>query len=79
MWLFGVCYEELTGVSIGPVVGHRDNAPLVVPQVTDNLVLELMAPNTIASLTSAGRVTGLDHKAFDVAVKYASFVVIRST
>lgn len=44
-----------------------------------DFVLERFSPDGLATFTRAGRITGLDHKRLDVAVKNAAVVIVGGT
>lgn len=44
-----------------------------------DFILEGFSPNGLATFTRTGGITGLDHKSLDVAMKYATVVIIGST
>lgn len=73
---FCVRDEELRAVAVGARVGHRHDAALVVPQVIHDLIFELVTPDRLAALASAGWVPRLHHESFDVSVNQHTVVVV---
>lgn len=76
--------EELGSVGVGPLVGHADDAPLVVSQHGPDLVFEGRAVNGPAALGVVGRggvggCPGLHHEGRDHAVEGGSVVVAGGT
>ena len=66
--------EELAAVGVGPAVGHRQDAGLVVPEPRVELVGELVAG---AADALSQRIAALDHEAVDHAVEDDAVVVRR--
>lgn len=54
------CEEELAAVGVGPRVGHAQRVGAVVAQPRVQLVLELAAPDGLATGADPGRVARLE-------------------
>lgn len=67
--------EELATIGVWARICHADCVWLIVLQ-TRKFIVKLLAPDRLAACTVAKRITGLNHKFADYAVKYDVVVVI---
>jgi hypothetical protein len=78
-WLCCIGDEKLTRICVWSTISHREHSSIGVPQMVLEFVFKFSVPYRIATFPAPRWVTSLYYEAFDISVKGAPVVVIRST